>query len=78
MTSVRETRALARDLVDTVARVLGSQPGRRVTHEDGILLTGTFTATPRARELTRAAHMQGDPVRVTVRFSNGFPGPSSG
>ena len=76
MTSVREKMALARDLVDTVARVLGSQPGCRVTHEDGILLAGTFTATPRARELTRAAHMQGDPVHVTVRFSNGFPDPS--
>lgn len=75
MTSVRDERALAEDLVDTVARVLGSRPGCRVTHEDGITLTGSFTATPRARELTRAAHMQGDPVRVTVRFSNGFPDP---
>lgn len=76
MTNVRDRKALAEDLVDTVARVLGSQPGCRVTHHDGIVLTGTFTATPRARELTRAAHMQGDPVRVTVRFSNGFPDPS--
>ena len=76
MTGVSDKTALAKDLVETVARVLGSQPGCRVTHEDGIVLTGTFTATPRARELTRAAHMQGDPVRVTVRFSNGFPDPN--
>ena len=76
MTSVVSQKALAEDLVETVARVLGSQPGCRVTHHDGIVLTGTFTATPRARELTRAAHMQGDPVRVTVRFSNGFPDPT--
>jgi catalase len=75
VTGVQDKTALAKDLVETVARVLGSQPGCRVTHEDGILLTGTFTATPRARELTRAAHMQGDSVRVTVRFSNGFPDP---
>jgi len=75
VTGVRDELTLAKDLVDTVARVLGSQPGCRVTHEDGILLTGTFRATPRARELTRAVHMQGDPVRVTVRFSNGFPDP---
>ena len=72
----REDKALARDLVDTVARVLGSQPGRRVTHADGIVLTGAFTPTPRARELSRAAHLQGDPVPVTVRFSNGFPDPA--
>lgn len=76
MTALDEQSTLARDLTDTVARVLGSQPGCRVTHEDGIVLAGTFTATPRARELTRAAHMQGEPVRVTVRFSNGFPDPA--
>ena len=76
MTTVRDEQTLAKDLVDTVARALGSQPGCRVTHEDGIVLTGTFPAAPRARELTRAAHMQGDPVPVTVRFSNGFPDPT--
>ena len=76
MTSTRDEVALAKDLVETVAKVLGSQPGRRVTHDKGILLTGTFTATARARELTRAAHMQGQSVRITVRFSNGFPDPT--
>ena len=76
MTTVREQQALAADLVDTVARVRGSQPGCRVPHEDGIVLAGNFTATARARELTRAAHMRGGPVRVTVRFSDGFPDPT--
>ena len=74
--AVDRSTALAVSLAETVARVLGSRPGCRITHEDGINLTGTFTATPRARELTRAVHMQGDPVRVTVRFSNGFPDPT--
>lgn len=76
MTSTREeTTTLAKDLVDAVATVLGSHPGHRVTHAKGVVLAGTFTATPRARELTRAAHMQGAPVPVTVRFSNGDPNP---
>lgn len=70
-----ELEELALDLVDTVVTVLGSPAGQRATHHKGIVLAGTFTATPRARELTRAAHMQGDPVEVTVRFSNGFPSP---
>ncbi len=68
-----ELGELAQELVDTVVTVLGSPAGQRVTHHKGIVLAGTFTATPRARELTRAAHMQGAPTRVTVRFSNGFP-----
>lgn len=66
---------LAKELTDEVARVLGSRPGHHVTHAKGTVLTGTFTATPRAGELTRAAHMQGEPTRVTVRYSNGDPDP---
>ncbi len=73
VTSRAELKELALELVDTVVTVLGSPDGQRATHHKGIVLAGTFTATPRARQLTRAAHMQGDPVRVTVRFSNGLP-----
>ena len=76
MTSVRDETILAKDLCDAAAAALNSPSGGRVTHPKGVLLTGSFTATPRARELTRAAHMQGDPIRVTVRFSNGFPDPA--
>ena len=46
------------------------RPVLGVTHPKGVLLTGTFTASPPARE-----HMQGEPVRVTVRFSNGASNP---
>ena len=75
MTGVQDDTELARELIDAVAVVMGSVPGHRVTHAKGIVLRGTFTATPRARELTRAAHMQGDSVPVTVRFSNGAGDP---
>ena len=75
MTTTRDEITLAQELTEAVARVLGSRPGYRVTHTKGTVLTGTFTATPRARELTRAAHMRGEPVRVTVRFSDGDPNP---
>lgn len=70
---VRERHRLAEELTQTVVEVLGSPEGQRVTHHKGIVLEGTFTATPRARELSRAEHLQGQPVRVTGRFSNGFP-----
>jgi catalase len=51
-------------------------PGHRAAHAKGSLLTGTFQATPEAARLTRAPHMQGDPVRATVRFSNGGGDPN--
>jgi catalase len=49
----------AEELTEAVATARGSQWGYRVTHPTGVLLTGTFTASPPARELTRAVHMQG-------------------
>jgi catalase len=50
--------------------------GARALHAKGTLCKGTFTATPAAARLTRAAHMQGEPVDVTVRFSNGSGDPN--
>jgi catalase len=53
----------------------GRHPGYRALHAKGTLLRGTFTARPEAAQLTRAAHMQGDPVAVTARVSNGSGNP---
>jgi catalase len=53
----------------------GRHPGFRALHAKGTLLRGTFTATPDAAALTRAAHMQGDQVAATVRVSNGSGNP---
>ena len=75
-TTVSNPTTMAKELCDAAAALLNSTPGDRVTHPKGVLLTGTFTATPRARELSRAAHLQGDPIRITARFSNGFPDPA--
>ena len=72
-----DEEAAAEELTDAVARARDSVWGHRVTHPKGVLLTGTFTATPEARTLTRAAHFQGDPIPVTVRFSNGSSTPDN-
>jgi catalase len=64
-------------LVDAIGKAAGSYPGHRAAHGKGVVLSGTFTPSPQARDLTRAAHMQGDAVRVTVRFSNGGANPES-
>ena len=62
--------------VDAANEAYGRHPGRRALHAKGILLKGTFTATPQAAALTRAAHMQGEPVPATVRMSNGAGDPN--
>jgi catalase len=61
----------AETVVDAINEVSGSHPGRRAAHAKGTLMAGSFSATQRAAELTTALHMQGDPVRVTARLSNG-------
>ena len=53
----------------------GRHAGYRALHAKGTLLKGTFTASPEAASLTRAGHMQGDPVPVTARVSNGSGDP---
>src|SRR3954454_14662174 len=61
--------------VDAVNERFGRHPGARALHAKGTLCKGTFTATADAARLTRAAHMQGAAVPVTVRFSNGGGNP---
>ena len=67
--------AFAEQVVDAINDVSGAHPGHRAAHAKGILCAGTFAATPEAARLTRAAHMQGEPVRATIRFSNGGGNP---
>jgi catalase len=63
--------SFAEAVVDAINEVSGAHPGHRAAHAKGSLLAGSFSAAPRARELTTALPMQGDPLRVTARLSNG-------
>ncbi len=61
----------ARQGIEAANAVFGRHPGYRALHAKGTLLNGTFTATTEAAGLTRAVHMQGEPIPVTARVSNG-------
>ena len=67
--------SVAAQAVDTVALLYGRHDGFRALHAKGRVYAGRFTASPKAAELTRAAHMQGSPVEVTARLSNGSGDP---
>jgi len=69
--------ALAREGVDLLHETYGRHEGHRAVHAKGTVCRGTFTATPAAARLTRAAHMQGESVPVVARFSNGAGNPST-
>jgi catalase len=61
--------------IEAANEAYGVHPGFRALHAKGMFLKGTFTATPFASRLTKAGHMQGEPVPVTVRVSNGGGNP---
>ena len=61
----------AEALVQGAHEVFGFHPGYRALHADGRIYRGSFRALPIASTYTRAAHLQGDPVPATVRFSKG-------
>lgn len=68
---------LPEQAVDAVGKIFGRHPGYRAVHAKGVVCAGTFTATPAAARMTRAAHMQGEPVDVTVRLSNASGDPDA-
>jgi catalase len=74
---VADQSALAEQLVDAINELSGRHPGYRAAHAKGTLCSGTFTPAAGASALTRAGHMQGGPVRVTVRLSNGSGDPGA-
>ncbi len=69
--------SLAEDLVAAFNALFGEHDGLRAVHAKGTCVAATFTATPEAAALTRAPHMQGAPVRTTIRFSNGSGDPTA-
>jgi catalase len=68
--------SLAEEIVDSINEISGVHPGHRAAHAKGTLMTGTFTPNGNAGALTTASHLQDEPVKVTVRFSNGGGDPA--
>jgi catalase len=64
------------DAIEAIRGTGGAQPGHRALHAKGTLYRGTFTATPEARRLSRAKHLDGSAVPALIRFSNGSGNPA--
>ncbi len=57
-------------LVDALNGVFGKQTDNRAVHAKGVVLEGKFTPSADAASLSKAPHLQGTAVPVTVRFSD--------
>ena len=68
---------LPEQIVDALQDITGRHEGHRTVHAKGTLCAATFTPSPGARDVCRAAHFQGGEVRAHVRFSNGSGNPEA-
>jgi catalase len=62
--------ALETQIVDAMNKVYGVHPGFRANHAKGVVAEGSFTAAPEAARLSKAVIFNGNPIPVTVRFSD--------
>jgi len=65
-----ELMKTAAALVDQLQSIFGKHPGFRPAHAKGKLLSGTFTPSAKAKELSVAEHFNTPSTPVLVRFSN--------
>jgi catalase len=62
---------LPTQIVDLANKVDGVHPGFRAFHAKGVVVEGTFKASPDAARLSSAKLFNGSTIRVTARFSDG-------
>ena len=66
-----ENQLLYEQLLDALHTLFGGvHPGYRAIHAKGIVCQGTFSPAATAASVSRASHLQGAPVPITVRFSD--------
>ena len=67
-------------VVDLANKLNGVHPGFRAFHAKGVVVEGSFKASPEARQLSHATLFNGQTIPVTVRFSdgNGMPNVADG
>src|SRR5216683_5932982 len=69
--AIAENPPLPTQIVDLANKVDGVHPGFRAFHAKGVVMEGTFKASPDAARLSRAALFNGSSIPVTARFSDG-------
>lgn len=57
-------------IVDALNKAFGTHPGFRANHAKGVVVEGSFRASPGAAALSKAALFTGSTIPVTVRFSD--------
>src|SRR5689334_16439249 len=70
MAARAEDQPVETQIVDAMNKLFGVHPGFRANHAKGIVVEGSFKASPDAAGLSKAVLFAGATIPVTVRFSN--------
>src|ERR1700719_5318347 len=65
-----EDEPLPVQIVDAMNKAFGTHPGFRANHAKGVVVEGSFKASPQAAGLSKASLFAGTTIPVTVRFSD--------
>jgi catalase len=71
--SAQSLQDVSRQIAELMSQGASGKAHERYVHAKGIVCEGTFQASPGAKAISRAPHLQGSSVKVTVRFSDGAP-----
>jgi catalase len=69
--AIADTLPLPTQILDLANKVDGVHPGFRAFHAKGVVVEGSFKASPEAARLSRATLFNGSTIAVTARFSDG-------
>src|SRR6266481_5850867 len=69
--AVADNPPLPTQIVDLANKVDGVHPGFRAFHAKGVVVEGSFKASPEAARLSRATLFNGSSIPVSARFSDG-------
>lgn len=71
--SAQSLQDLSRQIAEVMSQGASGKAHQRYVHAKGIVCQGTFQASANAKALSRAPHLQGGNINVTIRFSDGAP-----
>ena len=69
--AIADTPPIPTQIVDLANKVDGVHAGFRAFHAKGVVVEGSFKASPEAARLSRATLFNGSTIAVTARFSDG-------
>ncbi len=68
--ALADDQSVETEIVDAMNKVFGTHPGFRANHAKGVVVEGSFKASPEAATLSKAILFNGSSIPLTARFSD--------